>query len=402
MPADDPNSKAPAAFWLLLGVVFINIAGFSLLLPLLPFLGETFGAAPWQIACLFAAYSLGNLIGEPLWGRLSDRVGRRKTLVVSTACAAMSYIAFAFAPGLWSAIALRIVSGFFSGNLSAVQGFIADVTPPEKRAQRIGFFGAAFNLGFIAGPVIGGLLAQPELGAAGFRRPIFCAAAFSALAAFWALALLKEPARLVRPAAAMKGAEAMRFAARHPIIARILPISFIAVACFSSMEAVFGLWTQKHFGWGPREVGLAFIAVGAAGAITQGFLIGPLSRRFGEARMILGGLALLILATALQPIARDPAASIGLMALLMTGHSFTFPNIAALVSRSTPPDAQGGVLGLNLSATAAGRIIGPPILAGIFALNSDAPYFAAAGLVLCAVVFALQIIHIQSTQTRSA
>ena len=131
----------------LLVAVFINIAGFSLILPLLPFYGQVFGAGPFEVALLFAAYSFGNVFGEIHWGRQSDVWGRRKVLVVTTFLAGLSYFAFAYAPTLWVAIAIRVVSGFFSGTLSTAQGFIADVSPPERRAKTMGYFGAAFSLG---------------------------------------------------------------------------------------------------------------------------------------------------------------------------------------------------------------------------------------------------------------
>ena len=176
----------------LLVAVFVNIAGFSLILPLLPFYGQVFGAGPVEIALLFAAYSVGNVFGEIHWGRQSDVWGRRSVLVVTTFFAALSYVAFAFAPSLWWAVAIRVVSGFFSGTLSTAQGFIADVSPPERRAKTMGYFGAAFSLGFAFGPVLGGLFAGEEAVAASFRLPIFIAGGLSLLASLWCLAVLRD------------------------------------------------------------------------------------------------------------------------------------------------------------------------------------------------------------------
>lgn len=395
--ATTPPAAARDSLALLLVVVFINIAGFSLVLPLLPFYGQAFGAGPLGVATLFAAYSLGNLLGEPYWGRLSDRIGRRPVLIASTACAALGYVAFAFSPNLWSACLLRVVSGFFGGTLSVVLGNIADVTPPAGRARSIGFFGAAFNLGFVAGPALGGLLATPELGTLGYRLPLFAAGALAGAASLWAMLFLREPVRSARPnaPAVPSRRETFAFAFHHPLISRLLVVGFIAIVTFASMEAVFGLWTSLRYQWGPRQVGLAFIAIGLAGGITQALLIGPLARRFGEARVLASGVAVLLVSTLLLPLAQHPAASVALMALLMTGHSLTFPNLGALVSRSTPPENQGAVMGLQGSVQAFARIVGPPVLGWTFgAFAPETPFRVAAVLVAVAAVLALRIVRL--------
>lgn len=397
-----PADRGLKGLALLLVVVFINIAGFSLILPLLPFFGQSFGASPVAVTLLFSAYSFGSLFGEPYWGRLSDRIGRRRVLTVSITGAALSYLAFAFAPGFVAALLLRVVGGFFSGNLAVVQGYIADITPPEKRAQRIGLFGAAFNLGFVTGPAIGGLLARPEMGAIGFRPPILAAAGFAAAAAIGAFVLLRDtrPAARTgqRPPPLPRG-EAWRFVAGQPVVGRMILIGFLAVWGFASMEAVFGLWTEARFGWSARQVGLAFIAIGLTGCFTQAILIGPLSRRFGEARMVLAGMVMLATAMILQPLIATPVASVALMSLLMFGHSLAFPNISALISRSTPGDRQGSVLGVHMSAGAFARIVGPPVVGGLFtAVAWDAPYYLCAGLILLAAVVAAQAVRLRDIE----
>src|SRR5690606_9240141 len=153
---------------------------------------QVFGAGPFEVALLFAAYSFGNVFGEIHWGRQSDVWGRRKVLALTTCLAGLTYFAFAWAPSLWFAVAIRVVSGFFSGTLSVAQGFIADVSPPERRAKTMGLFGAAFSLGLALGPVLGGLFAGEEVAAASFRAPIFIAAGLSLLASLWCLAVLRD------------------------------------------------------------------------------------------------------------------------------------------------------------------------------------------------------------------
>jgi DHA1 family tetracycline resistance protein-like MFS transporter len=377
---------------LLLVTVFLNIAGFSLILPLLPFYGTHFGASPFAVTCLFAAYSFGSVFGEIYWGRRSDAIGRRPVLVMTTAGAALSYVAFAFAPNLAAAILIRIVSGFFSGTFGVAAGAIADITPPQTRAKYMGYFGAAFNLGFATGPAIGGLLADPAAGLAGFRLPILAAAALVAGASLWAFAVLPETrpqGAATRPPPSYP--EALRYVSGHPMLWRLFLIAFCGIAAFASMEAVFGLWTEHNFGWSTHEVGLTFLAVGVAGLLVQGLLIGPLTRRFTEARVIIGGLLILIAAIVLQPLLRTPMASVALMSLMMVGHSLTFPMAGALVSRTTPPDRQGSVMGLNMASNALSRIVVPPFFGWVYGHHPDAPYFICALLIAAMLPIAIGV-----------
>ena len=384
---------------LLLVLVFLNIAGFSLILPLLPFYAKAFDASPFAVACLFAAYSFGNVFGEIFWGRRSDSIGRKPVLILTTVCAALSYVAFAFAPSLVVALLIRIVSGFFSGTFGVVQGVIADITPPEQRAKNMGYFGAAFNLGFATGPAIGGLLADTSLGLAGFHAPIFVSAALAAGASLWALLALPE----TRPTSAgvrraPSYGEALRFVRGDRLLVRLFLISFCGIAAFASMEAIFGLWTERNFGWTAHEVGLTFLAVGGTGLLVQVFLIGPLVGRFGEARLIVGGLAVLIAAILLQPVVRLPVASVLLMALLMAGHSLAFPNAGALVSRSTPPSAQGSVMGLSMASNALSRIVAPPIFGWLFAMSADLPYYVCALMIAAMLPVAWGVVRLRESQ----
>ncbi len=377
----------------LMFAVFINIAGFSLILPLLPFYGPLFGAGPFGVALLFAAYSLGNVAGEIFWGRQSDRSGRRWVLVLTTTGAAVTYVAFAFAPYLWLAIAIRVVNGFFGGTLSVAQGFLADASPPERRAKAMGLFGASFSLGFVFGPVIGGLFAGQGGELADFRLPILIAAGLSATAAIWSLAVLRdvrEPAGKARPLP--RYSEGFSFVSQSPVLLRLFIIAFIGIAAFASMEAVYGLWSEVNFGWTARDLGFAFLAIGFGGLIVQLFVLHPLVTRFGEGRVIAMGLVVLAASMLLQPILRDPWAAVGLMGLLMMGHSLAFPTAGALTSRTTPVERQGSIMGLSMASNAVSRIVAPPLFGLIFEyVGHDAPWYWGAAMVALAIPIALQV-----------
>lgn len=380
----------------LLVAVFINIAGFSLILPLLPFYGQVFAAGPFGIALLFAAYSFGNVFGEIFWGRRSDVWGRRKVLALTTFLAGLSYFAFAYAPSLWTAIAIRVVSGFFSGTLSVAQGFIADVSPPERRAKTMGYFGAAFSLGFAFGPVLGGVFAGDEVAAESFRLPIFIAGGLSLLASAWCVAVLRDAVPAKGKGAPLPSyGEAFAFVSGQPLLARLFVISFFGIAMFASMEAIYGLWSEANFGWSANDLGFAFLAIGGGGLFAQLVLIGPLAARYGEARVIVMGLVLLALSMVLQPVIRLPIAGVLLMGLLMTGHSLAFPSAGALLSRNTPPERQGSTMGLLMASNAIGRIAAPPLFGLIYgSVGHDAPWYAGAAMIALVVLVAWQAVKL--------
>lgn len=382
----------------LLVAVFINIAGFSLILPLLPFYGQVFAAGPFEIALLFAAYSFGNVFGEIYWGRQSDVWGRRKVLAVTTFFAALSYVAFAYAPTLWAAIGIRVVSGFFSGTLSVAQGFIADVSAPERRAKTMGYFGAAFSLGFVFGPAIGGIFAGEEIAAASFRLPIFIAGGLSLLASIWCLAALRDAVPPKGKGAPLPAySEAFRFVGGQPLLLRLFVISFFGIAMFASMEAIYGLWSEENFGWSANDLGFAFLAIGGGGLFAQLVLIGPLVARYGEARVIVMGLLLLAVSMLLQPLIRMPISGVALMGLLMVGHSLAFPSAGALLSRNIPPDRQGGTMGLLMASNAVGRILAPPLFGLIYAeVGHDAPWYVGAVVIAVVALLALQAVRLSA------
>ena len=398
MPAEPGHSAAPLRALLpILVIIFLNFAGFSLIIPLLPFYGRELHASPVLVTMLFAAYSFGGIFGEIWWGRVSDRHGRRSVLIWTTAIAALTYLAFAFVTDYWSALLVRVLTGFFSGTIGVCASYIADVTRPEQRARSMGLLGAALNLGFAFGPAVGGLLASPEQGLAGFRLPILLAAVVSLMTALWSAFVVAEP-HAPGPARPLpKWGEAFHFVGTHPLLARLFAIAFIGIGTFASMEAVFGLWTARNFGWSAHEVGLTFIAVGVIGFLMQIVLIGQATKRFGEARVIVGGLLVLCVSMLLQPVLRDPIAAVVLMSALMGGHSTAFPTSGALISRTTSPDVQGSVNGLLMASNALSRIVAPPVFGLIYsAAGPDWPYFIGAAFAGVAVLIGFQVVRIRA------
>ncbi len=389
----DPAHSARALAVLLL-VVFINLVGFGVVIPLLPFYAKAMNAAPWQVTTMFAAYSLGQFFGEPFWGRLSDRIGRRPVLMVTILANAVAYVALAFAPNIWIAMLVRLAGGFGSGNISTIQGYMADVTPPEKRAGRMGLLGSAFGAGFVIGPSLGGLLARPSAGQLGFQIPLFVAAGMAALAVLGVVLFVAESRAPSAPDSKQPGRrEALGQAAAHPILSRVLLVTLVSTGAFAGMESIFGLWANARFAWGPREVGLCFAVIGIIASLGQGVLTGRLARRFGEGRVLTAGLAIIALSLLATPFA--PHASLAIVAVGCTafGQSLVFPCVAALISRASPPDRQGQMLGLNMAAGSLARIGGPLLAGPLFGLAAGGPYWFGAALMIPAIVFAATIVH---------
>lgn len=404
-----PKLKTPALA-VLFATVFINLVGFGLVVPLLPFFAQSLKAEAWQITLMFSAYSLGQFFAEPFWGRLSDRIGRKPVLLMTLIANALGYLMLAFVPNIWLAIAVRLFTGLGAGNISTVQGYVADVTPPEQRAGRMGLIGAAFGLGFIVGPGLGGLLTQPQLGRLGYQLPIFLAAALAAVAAVGVVVFLRESRAKADPTAPRPAFLAgLKDARDNAVVSRVLVVTLIYMAGFSAMESVFGLWSESRYQWGAREVGLSFMIVGIVSTLNQGFFAGRLARRFGESRVLATGMLLFGTSLVLQvlaPVAWFPATRLELgaitipvvqgwiipivMAIGACGMSLAMPNISAMISRASPPDRQGAMLGLNMASSSVARIFGPMIAGALFSgLGHDWPFVIGALLTIPAALMAI-------------
>lgn len=386
------NTAQAAALPTLLAVIFVNLVGFGIVVPLLPFYARSFQAPAWQIALIFSAYAMGAFFGEPFWGRMSDRIGR-KPILISTVCGnCLCYLALAFAPNIAIAFVVRFLGGLASGNASVIQGYIADVTPEEKRSSRMSYLSAAYNLGFIVGPALGGLLAHPSAGHDGFRIPLIVASSLAAICALGIIVFVKESRSHPHHEFDDDSARwsVIGRALTHPVIARLMLVTFLAGSAFMSVEFVFALWSAARFAWGPREVGLAFAVVGIVAAFCQLLITGRLSERFGEAPVLGAGMALTALATIALPFSHG-AGVVALLAVSAIGQSVAWPNVSALISRNTEIDHQGQYQGLNNATGALARLTGPLSAGLVFAnLGIDAPFYVAGVLVLPAIFLAFR------------
>lgn len=383
-------APSPLAAPSLIAVIFINMLGFGIIVPLLPFYAKSFDAPAWQIALIFSAYSVGAFFGEPFWGRLSDKYGRKPLLISTITGNCLCYLALAFAPNIWVAFAIRLVGGLAAGNGAVVQGYIADVTPPEKRARLLSYQGAAWNVGLIFGPMVGGLFAHPDAGPVGFRIPLFLASGLAALCVV-AIALFIKESRVREQAITHRPSRwaAISDAVNHPVIGRLMLLTFLVGFAFTGIESTFGLWSQAKFGWGPREIGVCFAFTGAAAALTQTFLTGRLSEKYGPGKMLAIGMGVTVVAAAGQTLSPGGSVTIALMCLTAIGQSVAWPNVSAMISQTADPYRQGQILGLNNATGALARVIGPFCAGLIFPVLLDGPFIMGALVVAPAIFLAL-------------
>ncbi len=379
-------------------VVMIDIVGFAAILPSLPFLALDLGAGPELVTLLIATYSLCNFLVAPLWGRASDRWGRKPILLVGFAGSVASYLLLAFSGALWMVFASRALAGLLTANQATSQAYVSDVTTPAKRARGMGMIGAAIGTGFVIGPAIGGFLAGPDRANVDYAVPAFLAAGLSAVAFVIAAVFLDESHSAAARAAHVAGPQIGRFALflrslAYPVLVALIAFSFLTAMVFSSMESTFAIWSESALHWGPRQVGYIFTFAGLVAVLVQAGLVGPLSRRLGEPVLLVQSGLALGLGVGLIPFATGVWTLLPAMALLAYGLGIGNPSLQSLVSKVAVQDARGGALGINQSAASLARIFGP-IWAGIvFAEFGRAwPYYAAAGLAVVAVLVALRVI----------
>jgi len=345
-------------------VVFIDLLGFSLILPLLPYYAETFNASEFVTGLLIAVYALMQLIGAPVLGRLSDRYGRRPILLVSVFGTFIGFLLFGFATTLWMLFAARILDGITGGNLSVAQAYISDVTDAKNRAKGLGLIGAAFGIGFIIGPVTGGILSQY-----GYNVPAFVAAGlalfnFILIYAWLPESLTKEKREQLgeqkKPSVTL---DALIAALKRPFTGSLLITRFFFGLAFAIFQTIFALYALAKFKLTARDTGFVLTYVGVLSVFVQGFLVGRLTNRFREDHLIVFAVALM--AVSLAGWALAPSVFWLLVVLTPTSISGGILNtlLSSTLTKAVAPQEIGGILGLSASVESSTRIIAP-ILGG--------------------------------------
>lgn len=341
--------------------VFIDLVGFGMIIPLSPFLAQKFGADPLQVGLLMAVYSGAQFLFSPVWGQISDRIGRRPVILISVFGAGLAHLSFGLATELWILFAARTFAGMFGANISTAMAAIADVTEKADRSKGMGVVGAAFGLGFVLGPALGGFFAEYGFAAPAYGAAGICFANF--ILAYFIFPETLKAENFQR--ADQKKAKISRFSRikRHFDRSEIAPLmifSFLVAFSLANMEASLFLFVQDKFGWGLRTASFGFAYVGIMMAFTQGYLVRKLLPRFKESKLIFSGAGLFGIGMFLVGISGDIwVLAIG-MTLLSIGNGLFNPSVLGLVSQRSAADSQGEVMGVMQSLSALARIFGPP------------------------------------------
>jgi predicted MFS family arabinose efflux permease len=384
VPAPAPSRRSPLAVLFL--TVFIDLMGFGIVIPLLPIYAERFGATPFAAGALIAVYSLMQLVFAPVWGRASDRVGRRSVLLVTLGGSAVSYLLLAGAGSLGMLFVARILAGIAGANIPVAQAYIADVTEPQDRARGMGLIGAAFGLGMVIGPAIGG-----GLSLLGPRVPESVAALICLGNVAVAAILLPESLpRATRRAAAFRhplSPASLRTAVGRPGAAALFAVFFLVTLGFAVLEGTFSLFATHRHAFGSAQVDALWLYMGLVAVVVQGWLVGRLARRVPERSLVAAGTGVLAIGFLWVPFAGTAPALLAALGLVVAGQGFASPSLSSLISKTVDAPVQGEALGVSQSLSAAARVIGPAGGGFVFhRFDATTPFVAAGTSAIAALV----------------
>ena len=396
MPTSDSSAQVEparsadrASQTILFLTVFVDLLGFGIVIPFLPMFAERLGISAFGIGWILAIYSLAQLLCAPVLGRISDRVGRRPIIMVGLLGSSISYLIYGFAGSFTMLLISRAIHGACAATVPTAQAYIADTTTDEGRARGMGLIGAAFGLGFVLGPAIGGVLGHASL-----KVPVFFAAALTFANLIFASQRLPEshqpqpgaPLALGTLAEPLLSLPSQLFG-HH--LARLFGIAFLLTFALAGLEATFTLMVPALYGYGPAALGLLLGYAGLTQALTQGWILRKIVHRVGEAMLIVIGLVALAIGMFPMGMFANLDGLLVLLALVSMGYGLASPSVASLISRRTGQHRQGEVLGVNQSAMSLARIFGPIAGASIYGMMGPAaPYIGGAIVAVAALVLA--------------
>ena len=373
----------------------LSTVGFGLVLPTFLFYAQNLGATTAIATVIIATYSMGQFIATPLWGRLSDRIGRKPVLLISIFCQSICFMALALAPNLWMLALARFMGGIVSGNISTAMAYVSDSTNEEKRAKWLGYIGASVSIGFMTGPAIGGLLGGQDASSANLFYPGIVAASIAFMTGIIAIFFLKESLKPENrnPNTNKKSSLLKNWGLvfKRPVLAEIVLLGFLMMFVTGTFETIFPLWTEARFYWGPMQVGYSMTYIGLTVTLVQVFVVGRVVPLLGEVNVI--RLAFIGYSIGLFIMAQAPSWVVMMVGLTFSASSgATFGTAASsFVSKVAGDNEKGFVLGVYQSCGWLGRISGPLAVGVVFsAIGVNAPlYLGILVLIPCIIIISV-------------
>ncbi len=357
------------------------MVGFGIIIPVIPFYAEEMGASPTQLGLLMAVYSFMQLLFAPMWGRISDRIGRKPVMMIGILGLALSFFLMAISTQLWMLFAARIIGGFLSSaNMPTVMAYVADITTEEDRGKGMGIVGAAIGLGFIFGPAIGGVFSQSSI-----NTPFYIAAVSSLLTFFLVMVSLKESLTAENRKKQSKKKRSLRQTLKGPNSILFSLQLFVSLS-LAGLEATFAYFAAEKAGLGALQLGYIFMIMGFAGALVQGGLVGRMTKKFGEGSVIQVGIIISAIGFGLILFIDSFLTAAIFLTVFGIGNGLIRPSVSSLVTK-TSTTGHGSMTGLLSSFDSLGRIIGPPLGGWLFSLSFGLPYLSGIILSIIALVF---------------
>ncbi|KHF39335.1 tetracycline resistance MFS efflux pump [Halalkalibacter okhensis] len=371
------NKKAlPVLF----AVMFLVMVGFGIIIPVMPFYAEEIGATPTQLGLLMAVYSFMQLLFAPMWGRVSDQIGRKPVIMIGIFGLALSFFLLAVSSTLWMLFAARIIGGFFSSaNMPTVMAYVADITSEEDRGKGMGIIGASIGLGFIFGPAIGGIFSQTNL-----SLPFYLAGALSVVTCLFVFIVLKESLTPEQRNKQLRERTPLRAAFKGPVSILFILQWFVSLS-LASLEATFAYFAYERAQLSAVELGYIFMIMGLAGALVQGGLVGRLTKKYGEGSVIQLGIIISAIGFGLILFIDSFVTAAIFLTVFGVGNGLIRPSVSSLLTKASPT-GYGRTTGLLSSFDSLGRIIGPPLGGWLFTVTIGLPYMLGIALSIFALI----------------
>lgn len=380
-PGADDAERHRRSLPILFSVVVVDLIGFGIVLPILPFYADEFGASGFLLGSLLAIHALLQFAFAPVWGRLSDRIGRRPVMLTTMAGTAVALLLLGLADSIAALFVARALSGAFAANISVATAYVTDVTAESDRTKYMGMIGASFGVGFLLGPALAGWLVGYGLGV-----PAFVAAGMAAVNCLFGALMLKEPLKHVVPES---GRMKLREIANDGVLGPLCAINFLFTLGVTQLESIFAYWMIARFDYGARDVAWILVAMALVMASIQGGGMRALAARFGERSLLIAGLTLMALAFPLVPQMGSVAWLMGPLLLSAVGRAIAQPPLMSLVSMRAEAHNRGRVMGAFQSSASLARVFGPVAAGLLYDFDAPTPFYLASACIAMAAAVAL-------------